>query len=349
MSHDKYHLFESVIHITEERDKRSLEKTLIETLSNFIEFDTLILLRVPHSSDNKYLEVAASIPKTAIQEKLKQIPHDYGDQRVQIDDSMALCIKKGDIISDNQRAMGERTLFPIIVNNIVSGILDIYGHNSTTNTEKLISGFIRIYSNFQAIINDNEHDTLTGLLNRKTFDIQLSELLSSSAPEKNNVLCTGEERRRLKTDTHHWVGILDIDHFKAINDNFGHIYGDEVLLLFADLMKKTFRSYDLLFRYGGEEFVVVLASAHDSDAFMVLDRFRQRLELYDFPQVGRVTVSTGMVKINSQEHPTTVLEHADKALYYAKNHGRNQVRDYHELIKEGRLKEQHIKSNIEIF
>ena len=66
------------------------------------------------------------------------------------------------------------------------------------------------------------------------------------------------ERREEKVDVNNWIGILDIDHFKSINDNYGHVYGDEVLLLFSDLMKKTFRGNDLLFRYGGEEFVVVL-------------------------------------------------------------------------------------------
>lgn len=348
MSQEEYSLFESVIHITEERDKRSLEKSLVRTLSDFIDFDALILLRLPRSPDSEYLEVAVSTPDAAIQDKLKLIPHDFGDQRVQSDDDIARCIVEAEIVSVKQDDT-QRMLFPIKVNDVVSGVLDIYGHHSTAHTEKLVRGFVRIYSNFQAIINDNEHDTLTGLLNRKTFDAQLSELLSVSSPEQNKSVSKGEERRRLDMDAHHWIGILDIDHFKNINDNFGHIYGDEVLLLFANLMKKMFRSSDLLFRYGGEEFVVVLTSTTESDAFMVFDRFRQELGLFDFPQVGRVTVSIGMVKVEAQEHQTTMIERADKALYFAKGHGRNQVHNYHELIKSGDLKEQHVENDIEFF
>ena len=348
MSFNEFNLFESVIHFTEERDKRSLEKALIQTLADFITFDTIILLRIPRHFDNDYLEVAVSLPESAVLNKLKLVPHEYGDQLVESDESITFCIEKTEVISDKKSAT-QRMLFPIVVNNIVTGILDLYGHETSENSDKLIQGFIRIFSNFQAIINDNEHDTLTGLLNRKTFDAQFSELVSKSSMELNDLACTGKERRISTTDTHHWVGILDIDHFKSINDNFGHMYGDEVLLLFANLMNKTFRSCDLLFRYGGEEFVVVLAPATESDAFMAFERFRKTLEVFDFPQVGRVTVSTGLTKIHAQEHSAAVLGYADRALYYAKEHGRNQVCNYHDLLKEGLVKKTEIKDNIELF
>lgn len=348
MPNEKYSLFESVVHITEERDKKSLEQALVKTLSDFIDFDALIFLRFPSATNSKYMEVAVSMPISAIKDKLEIIPHEFGDQRVELDAHLTRCVDKGEIIS-NKQGGSQRTLFPILVNNVVSGVLDIYGHHSTTKTERIIDGFIRIYSNFQSIINDNEHDTLTGLLNRKTFDAQLSGLLLDASAEKNSLTCTGGERRTSNTVSSHWVGLLDIDHFKSINDNFGHVYGDEVLLLFADLMRKIFRSGDLLFRYGGEEFVVVLTPASDLDAFNTFDRFRQALEIFDFPQVGRVTVSVGMVKVGAQEHPATVLEHADKALYYSKDHGRNQVSNYHDLVNSGELKERYVEGDIELF
>lgn len=348
MSDEEINLFESAIHITEERDKRSLEKALIETLSDFVNFDSLILLRIPRNSSDEYLEVASSIPNNSFQDKLNTIPTEYGDYRIEPDDRTTQCIDNNEIISDKQSSI-QRILFPIAVNNVVTGVMDIYGYDSSESTDKFINGFLRIYSNFLAIINDNEHDTLTGLLNRKTFDAQLSLLLSTPAAENNNISSTENEQRTDKDDACHWIGILDIDHFKNVNDNFGHIYGDEVLLLFANLMEKTFRNSDLLFRYGGEEFVVVLSPSTESDARMVFERFRKKLELFDFPQVGKVTVSIGMVNIHNQEHPTTLLEHADQSLYYAKEHGRNQVCNYNELIKSGELKVRQIESDIDLF
>ena len=348
MSHEDYKLFESVIHITEERDKRSLGKSLIKTLSEFIEFDSLILLRVPRGEDNEYVEVATSIPGDVIQAKLNLIPHEYGNERVERDDSITLCINNGEIISDKHNN-SPRMLYPVLVNNAVTHILAIYGHNNTSNTSKLILGFIRIYSNFLAILTDSERDALTGLLNRKTFDEQLTELVSEFVQENSTVSSKEIERRTVKKDIDHWIGLLDIDHFKNINDNFGHMYGDEVLILFSNIMEEAFRSSDLLFRYGGEEFVVVLPNVTKTDAFKSYERFRKNVELHNFPQVGRVTVSIGLAKIHAQEHPREVLQHADRALYYVKEHGRNQVCSYHELIKTGLLKEQQIESNIHIF
>lgn len=284
----------------------------------------------------------------AYKEKLKIIPCEYGEQRVEPDNGINLCINNSDFVTEDDNDQ-TRTLWPIIVNKNKVGILDIYGHHRTLDTEKLIRGFIRIYSNFLAILDDNEHDTLTGLLNRKTFDVQLSELLSNSIDEQTDEQITEKERRAAKFNEYHWVGMLDIDHFKSINDKFGHMYGDEVLLLFANLMGKTFRSSDLLFRYGGEEFVVVLSPASESDAMQVFERFRHKLEQFEFPQVGRVTVSAGIIKIDSREHPSIVLERADQALYYAKEHGRNQICSYHDLINAGLLKVRQIESDIELF
>jgi len=130
---------------------------------------------------------------------------------------------------------------------------------------------------------------------------------------------------------------LDIDHFKRINDTFGHLYGDEVLLLMANLMRQSFRRSDLLFRYGGEEFVVVLKTHLPNDSWNVLDRFRQTVALYQFPQVGQVTVSIGFTQIRDSEMPATIIERADRALYYAKDHGRNQMHNYEQLIGSGSL------------
>ena len=343
---DDQSLLESVIQLTAERDKKSLFNALAEVMAELIDFEALLLLRIPPMANGHYLDISVSIPANAYRDKLILISNEHGKQRLVPDDSITACIDNAAITSASTEA-GNRLLFPIIVNNKAIGILDIYGHQHSPESEKLIQNFIRIYSNFLAIIDDNEHDTLTGLLNRRTFDAQLSELLSEIA--KRPLPVTDSERRLDKKATHHWIGILDIDHFKLINDNYGHVYGDEVLLLFADLMKKSFRSHDLLFRYGGEEFVVVLSPATESDALMVFNRFRQKLESHDFPQIGKVTVSIGMVKVNKIEHTTTLLEHADKALYYAKEHGRNQVQNYHELIEAGLLQKRDIEDDIEFF
>ena len=127
-----------------------------------------------------------------------------------------------------------------------------------------------------------------------------------------------------------------MDHFKLVNDRFGHLYGDEVLILIANILRSSFRSHDRIFRFGGEEFVVLLRSTTLSMAHKVFNRFRLAVQEYNFPQVGRVTVSLGFVS-TAKGSPVEILGQADQALYYAKEHGRNQVCFYDDLVASGQL------------
>jgi diguanylate cyclase (GGDEF)-like protein len=147
----------------------------------------------------------------------------------------------------------------------------------------------------------------------------------------------------------HWLSMIDIDHFKLVNDTFGHLYGDEVLLFIAGIMKRCFRSGDALFRFGGEEFVVIIADASRDQACVAFERFRTMVENYDFPQVGRVTVSFGAVEAHPGIDPTTLLGRADQALYFAKEHGRNRVVFWEDLPRRSQPREVSAAGSIDLF
>ncbi len=134
-----------------------------------------------------------------------------------------------------------------------------------------------------------------------------------------------DESREIKDDSCNWLAILDIDHFKKINDQYGHMYGDEVLLLFSEIMQDTFRFNDLLFRYGGEEFVVCLFNVNKEGAITALERFRRAIEDYALPSNRGITVSIGLAKVLDKELPSNLLDRADIALYEAKETGRNKL------------------------
>ena len=102
-------------------------------------------------------------------------------------------------------------------------------------------------------------------------------------------------------------------------------------------MQASFRQEDLIFRYGGEEFIVVLKVPEKKDATSAFERFRCTVGAYDFPQVEQVTVSIGYVQITGNDFPLTVVGRADKALYYAKEHGRNCIFNYETLVEQGEL------------
>ncbi len=195
-----------------------------------------------------------------------------------------------------------------------------------------LSGFY-YYAN---LIVENERDALTGLLNRKTFDLQISKLLlPAQVPAP--------------TAVQHFFAIFDIDGFKRINDNFGHLIGDEVLLLLSRLMRNSFREEDLLFRFGGEEFVGIFSCNQATEIQAKLERFQRTLAAASFPQVGKVTLSIGYAQLAPHSLHTVTLEHADMALYYAKEHGRNRICHYEDLVQRGLLQESDIQGEMELF
>ena len=128
--------------------------------------------------------------------------------------------------------------------------------------------------------------------------------------------------------------LLDIDHFKSVNDNYGHPVGDKAIQLIAQLIRDTYRETDLCGRYGGEEFAILLPHTALADAFLVAERLRQRVEktAFDYEVDGEqgslsITISLGIAEFSSDyKDPEHWLEAADKALYNAKENGRNQVK-----------------------
>jgi diguanylate cyclase (GGDEF)-like protein len=207
--------------------------------------------------------------------------------------------------------------------------------------ESIITTILQLYQNFTKLMNDNERDTLTGLLNRKTFDKKINKTILQ--------MQSGAKRKDDSSTNFFFLAIFDIDHFKRVNDNFGHLIGDEVLLLFSQLLQQSFRDTDPLFRFGGEEFVGVYACKEAHDIDVILNRFRQKVEAFSFPQVGNVTVSAGYTAIAEYDNPSQMVERADAALYFAKNNGRNRVECHEKLIESGQLQVNVIEGDIELF
>lgn len=226
-------------------------------------------------------------------------------------------------------------LRPLSVSSAVGCLSISAGRPPSADEIEALGWFVRIYGNYLALLDYSEFDTLTRLLNRKTFDDAFDRLLARAQFDATHR--AADERRRT-TDFEWWLAVIDIDHFKRVNDNFGHLFGDEVLLRIAQLIRDSFRGYDLLFRFGGEEFLVMLQTASEADALAVLDRFRAAVEVHAFPQVGTVTCSIGYTAVDPSKAQTDMLGQADAALYWCKQNGRNSVGGYESLVAAGKLK-----------
>lgn len=165
-------------------------------------------------------------------------------------------------------------------------------------------------------------DGLTGLYNHRYFQERLSERI--------------EEARR--HPTRHSLVLVDIDHFKKVNDTYGHPVGDEVLKRLAILLKESVRTIDLAARYGGEEFVLLLANTDRKGALQLAERVRKEAKKLKFETDEAefsITLSMGVATFpDDARTKESLIENADEALYYAKEHGRNKVVAYHDIKEE---------------
>ena len=155
-----------------------------------------------------------------------------------------------------------------------------------------------------------QHDALTGLLNRRSFDEDLNKFDSANVP--------------------YALLILDIDNFKNINDTYGHLIGDEVLKEVGEILRTYVRKNTKVYRYGGEEFVVVLPGGDEKAAKIVAERLREVIQrrgikLENSGQMLQFTASFGATTKREKENYKQVLQRADKALYEAKKSGKNRV------------------------
>jgi diguanylate cyclase (GGDEF)-like protein/PAS domain S-box-containing protein len=153
------------------------------------------------------------------------------------------------------------------------------------------------------------HDPLTGAYNREYF-------------EKNYRLLIN---RYHTTESKLAIALLDIDHFKLVNDNYGHDVGDEVLIHFVKTVQKFSRDEDIFIRWGGEEFVFILKVKSKEDLGKALEHLRKTIEMQEFPTIGQKTCSIGGTLYKSGEDIYTSIKRADEAVYEAKESGRNKV------------------------
>lgn len=207
----------------------------------------------------------------------------------------------------------------------IKHLLDIQGPTLNGDQHFALQQLLILFNSQYLLLDKNDHDALTGLLNRHAFEERLEQLVLN------------HQRRENKNSSDYCFALLDIDHFKRVNDNYGHLYGDEVLILFARIMEQDFRHEDMLFRYGGEEFAVVLKDIKLEQAGKVLNRFRKSVANFPFSQVGQMTVSIGYANTANIPNAIELIARADKALYYSKENGRNQVNAFETLCEQGQI------------
>ena len=158
--------------------------------------------------------------------------------------------------------------------------------------------------------NISRFDRLTSLFNRATFMEILKDEIETAK----------------ETKAHLSLLILDIDHFKQVNDTHGHLTGDAVLSSLGEILLSRLRIEDVAARYGGEEFVILTRNTAAEQAFSLAEDLRRHIEAFDFPVIHRATVSIGCTEYREPESMNEFIERADMAMYDAKHDNRNNVK-----------------------
>lgn len=161
------------------------------------------------------------------------------------------------------------------------------------------------------------HDELTGLYNRRYIIDKLSSMV--------------ERLKRYEWD-HFSLAMIDLDDFKKVNDMYGHIFGDEVLRKFAHTIGEELRTVDIVGRYGGEEFLVLLPCTYVKDAEVVIERLQYAVGLLQFAHPVTITFSAGLIEVTQDRidefESENILGMVDKFLYNAKREGKNRIHSY---------------------
>lgn len=308
-------VLESVVEITEQKNSVALSYSILATLSELLPISSVTLFHHFKHSTVMVARLTITQNDTGVNQYQWQYDHVCADNSYVHTQTEMVCTK--------QPNGHYKCYCPIPIEEDFSAELCLVLTEPLESYHMLLEGFAKIYRNYTVILYESERDKLTGLLNRRTLEDRLRYMFSMNphAAEHHKI----------------WIAILDIDHFKMINDHFGHMIGDEILLMFAQQMQDFFGPLSQLFRFGGEEFVIFFSTGDEQQVQLQLDNFRHQIRRHNFPRIGELTFSAGFCSLKQGDYLPTILDHADKALYYAKEHGRNQVHGYEQLIEGAKM------------
>lgn len=335
-------LLEKLGRMTSIRDTHLLEQSLLRSLGPLLGVSRTSLYRVDDNHQiiralhHEYSLVHEGRGVERVEERIEEILSDR-----EIPESTRNLL-------DNVRMLGRSSLhriegrfliaYPLLGGGDLRGFFAFEREREPTPTDDaVVRGVLEVFSNYYALLDTSQRDRLTGLLNRYSLELNLDRLWAVLSARLHEHAEGGE--RREGHPHGYWVALIDIDHFKKINDNYGHMIGDEVLILVTQILARALRRSDLLYRYGGEEFVAVIAANTLDDAMQAFERARTAIDTHSFPQVGQVTLSMGFSGADPSVLPQVVINRADRALYQAKGDGRNRVYHFETLIDQGILQE----------
>ena len=235
-------ILQSVVEITRHRDLDSFEYSLVATMAELVPVTEISILKIIDESKPDNLDVAVGLTVMTGEHGEKSYAWADGSQFIVVDEEINYCLQSTSMSTHHGSDGHIRLLYPVTSEGRIIGVIDIRSNQDVRDYLVLIEGFLKIYNNYIIIFNESECDKLTGLYNRRTFDNKLQRLFHAQTLLKQQFLASGQitERRKKDPDASVWLVIFDIDRFKRVNDEYGHVFGDEVILTISQILKELF-------------------------------------------------------------------------------------------------------------
>jgi len=325
-----------VARIIESRDRTSAEKALVDVLHRLLPASDVALFEVIQVDAYRHcfqrahiLDQLGTVESLPLWYPASSCPilTDFPNRQRAADQ-----LESVRFIDESCQAHG--LVMPMVTESQQTFLLEITSpHPWTTGAQQVVEGCFKVFHHFLNLLNYGERDTLTGLLNRKSFD---EAFFKMSQQDPNASDGTAEEGERRHPSAACWMAVIDIDHFKRVNDTHGHPVGDQVIRAVAQCLSACVRPMDTVSRYGGEEFAIILPSCQSVFGAQVAERIRERVAATPLVLEGgdtlHFTVSIGGAYAPQWLRFTAAawIERADEQLYRAKAEGRNRAEQGHE-------------------
>jgi len=340
-------LIEHILKLTDHRDRDLLELTLSKALIDLLPIQRIVISRVmSEEGEKRWLEVARLDSKGG-GKLVDPLNVDFSSlTRLSDAPDRLKCIELREIVEiawageDGPRI----NMLPLFSDSRKDdeGVIEVHSEAALTKEQLLtIDQLRRIYRNMYSLLEYSDRDALSGLLNRKSLDdafysAVLEELDGLTGEPRIAVLPKNQDQeRRHRVPANYWLGSAIIDNFGQINEKHGHLIAEEVLLLVARVMNNTFRTYDRIYRFGGEHFGVLMHCPDEALVLAAFERFRVSVEKFNFPQVGHLTVSCGFTSVMADDSPSSALEKTERAVDFAQRSGSNKVCSHLGLVRRG--------------
>lgn len=337
---------EHVVRLTDHRDRDLLELTLAKALIDLLPLERIVIARVMcQDGVSRWLEIARL--------DIKGGGRVIDPQRVDFQSLVKLedNVDRFKCLQSRERVEiawagpeGPRiTMLPLFSESRPddAGVLELHSSAPLSDDSlTLIDALRQIYRNMYTLLEFSDRDALTGLLSRKSLDdafysAVLEDLDELSDVKGHRLATTQGDERRHRVPANYWLGSATIDNYALIGERRGAAVAEEVLQRVARLMAATFRTYDLLYRFDGDHFAVLMHCPDEALVLSAFDRFRANVENYRFGAAGRVTVSCGFTGVRADDSPASALANSDRAVDFARRSGGNKACSYLGLVRRG--------------